>query len=429
MTPKEDILLYGASASQTGTASAGPVMSRTARKLTKPTGKSIFKGIENFARPVKIDQKKIRMLLIDDNLDDAMKLRHIIRGITCWQIDFHWAETMKEAMINGQRHAYDFCMMDLAMARKNSTDVADLVGMISKNGRAVPFILLKNNGDRNTDIALGHSESANESIDCLEKTSLTPELLKHCIRYTIERSRRVKKLKDAKKYLKQLSSKLIDAQERERKIIGRELHDSIGSSLTAIRMALAAGKTNAGKTGTKKNSGASGEVPMKEILSMIDETIEETRRISEKLRPSMLDDLGLIKTIGWMQRKFQVLIPGIAIRMNIDVTETEIPEPLKIVIYRILQEALNNIAKHSNADTVDLTMKTTNGRLELLIHDNGNGFDPENVRSPKPASGGYGLEGMRDRIEFTKGDFEIISENGKGTTLRVIWPIPAESGL
>jgi len=413
MTPKEDTLIYNSITRQTGTANAGPAMSRMPAELPETPENNILEGIKNFARPVTIDQKQIRMLLIDDNVADVARLQHVIRNMDCWKINLDWVSTMDRALENISRFNYDVCMMDFAMAGKKGID---LVGVISKNGASTPLVLLKNHTDQHTDIALADEEST----DCIDKTSLSPELLKHCIRYTIERSRRVNKLKDAQKYLQALSSKLIDAQERERKIIGRELHDSIGSSLTAIRMALAAGKS-----GTEKDSGASGKVPQEAILSMIDETIEETRRISEKLRPSILDDLGLIKTISWMQRKFQVLIPGITIRADIDITETEIPDPLKIVIYRILQEALNNIAKHSQADIVDLTMKMTDGRLELSVRDNGDGFDPKNTRSPNPASGGYGLEGMRDRIEFTKGDFEIISENGKGTTLRILWPIPA----
>lgn len=425
MTPEENTPAYDIAAGQAGRPNVGPAIPWTAGGLMEPGAKNIFTGIENFSQPVKINGEKIRMLLIDDNLQDAMKLRQIIREITCWQINFDWAETMKEAMVNGRRHAYDFCMMDLTMARKNSTDVIDLVGVISKNGAAVPFILLKNNADKNTDIALADSESANESanesIDCLEKASLTPELLKHCIRYTIERSQRVRKLKEAQKCLQDLSSKLINAQECERKIIGREIHDSIGSGLTAIRIALESKKNSANGTG----EGAEG-IPIEDILSMIDETIDETRRISEKLRPPLLDDLGLVKTIGWMCRKFNLLYPRINIKTDVRVREPDVPDPLKIVIYRILQEAFHNIAKHSQADTVHLGLRRLNNDLELIVHDNGSGFDPENMPSPEQTPGGYGLEGMQDRVKFTQGSFEIISEKGKGTTLRILWPMPAE---
>ena len=417
MTPKKDTLFYNTVNPQTGMADTGFVMPQPAGGLAETAENSIVKSIENFARPVTIDNKAIRMLLIDDNAADVARLQHVIRNMDCWEINLDWVSTMERAMENILRFNYDVCMMDAAMAAKKGID---LVGVISKNGASTPLILLKSDTDTHPDMALADEEST----DCIDKASLSPELLKHCIRYTIERGRRVKKLKDAQKYLQALSSKLIDAQERERKNIGRELHDSIGSSLTAIRMAL-----DAGNDGTEKNAGVADKVRLGEILSMIDETIEETRRISEKLRPAILDDLGLVKTISWMNRNFQKLIPGITIHTDIGISEFTVPEPLKIVIYRILQEVFNNIAKHSNADAVDLTMTITDGRLELSIHDNGNGFDPENLPSPGQTSGGYGLEGMQDRVKFTQGSFKIISEKGKGTTLRISWPIPAEAGF
>ena len=373
--------------------------------------KTMQEKIELFNRPVTFDRKKIRILLVDDNIHDIGRLRDLLQNIECWQIDADWALNIDLAIKNIGRNAYDVCLIDLDLVQRRRID---LLRIISRNEKNIPLIFLNNKTDGPISEAIANSEFT----ECIKKSMLTPELLKLCIRYTMERSQRVQKLKDARTYLLELSSKLINAQEMERKLIGRELHDSIGATLTAIKMALQSNRNQA-----DTDSDAAGKVAFEAIQQMIDDTIEETRRISEKLRPAILDDLGLVKTIGWMCRKMQTLLPDIAIRADIGINDAQVPGSLKIVIYRILQEALNNIVKHSGADAVDLALKITGDRLELVIRDNGNGFDPENLPAPKPESGGYGLEGMQDRTEFTEGNFKIISEKGKGTTIRILWPI------
>ncbi len=372
--------------------------------------KTMQEKIELFNRPVKFDRKKIRTLLVDDNIHDIGRVQDLLQKIECWQIDVDWALNVDLAIKNIERDAYDVCLIDLDLVQRRRID---LIRIISRNVQNIPLIFLNNK----TDDHIGEAIADSEFTECIKKSTLTPELLKLCIRYTMERRQRVKKLNDGRKYLLELSSKLINAQEMERKLIGRELHDSIGSTLTAIRMALEAGQN-------KENGdpAAGGKFPVKAIQQMIDDTIEETRRISEKLRPAILDDLGLVKTIGWMCRNMQTLLPDMAIRTDIGIHESQVPGFLKIVIYRILQEALNNIVKHSRADTVDLALKITGDRLELVIRDNGDGFDPKQLPAPKPESGGYGLEGMQDRTEFTEGSFNLSSGNGQGTTIRIFWP-------
>jgi signal transduction histidine kinase len=379
--------------------------------LPEYAGKTLQEKINLFNQPVKFDREKIRMLLVDENIHDVVRLRGILHKIECWSIEIDWGQDIEHALEKIGYNAYDFCMIDLDLVLKKQID---LVRIVSCNVRNIPLIFLNNT----TDDTILTSFSDSEFTECIKKSALSPELLKLCIRYTMERSQRVKKLEDARKYLLELSSKLINAQEQERKLIGRELHDSIGSTLTAIRMILDADQHQA-----EADSGSVGKISFKALQSMIDDTIEETRRISEKLRPAILDDLGLVKTIGWMCNNLQTLLPDTAVHTDIGINDSQVPASLKIVIYRILQEALNNIVKHSRADVVDLALKITGDRLELVIRDNGNGFDPENLPAPNPESGGYGLQGMRDRTEFTEGNFSITSEIDEGTTIRIQWPI------
>jgi signal transduction histidine kinase len=138
--------------------------------------------------------------------------------------------------------------------------------------------------------------------------------------------------------------------------------------------------------------------------------------------PSMLDDLGLLATLRWFCRHFQQLHGGVKIKLQLQIEEAEVTEQLKIVIYRILQEALNNIGKHSQADFVHVSLSKTGGELELYIQDNGRGFDLREYSAKEDFIGGLGLESMRERTEMFGGSLNILSEPGKGTAVRARWP-------
>ena len=138
--------------------------------------------------------------------------------------------------------------------------------------------------------------------------------------------------------------------------------------------------------------------------------------------PSMLDDLGLLATLRWFCRRFQQLHGDVDIDVQLHVEEEEVDEQLKIVIYRIVQEALNNVAKHSQADSVQVSLSQTEDELELFIQDNGRGFDSVKYANQEGLIGGLGLESMRERAEISNGSLAISSESGQGTTIRARWP-------
>jgi signal transduction histidine kinase len=154
------------------------------------------------------------------------------------------------------------------------------------------------------------------------------------------------------------------------------------------------------------------------FASILGNTLKEVRRMQQDLRPSMLDDLGLLTTIGWLCRKFAEGHPDIRIDRNISIDEKEVPASLKLVIFRILQEALNNVAKHSKASLVRMSLTKAGKEIDLTILDNGEGFDVKGT--PRH---GLGLVSMRERAELSGGSFSIESSRGKGTTIRASWPI------
>jgi signal transduction histidine kinase len=195
-----------------------------------------------------------------------------------------------------------------------------------------------------------------------------------------------------------------------------ELHDSVGQMLTAIKFKT---ENYVQEKGKKRGEDESLEV----IISLIKETIEEVRRMQMDLHPSTLDDLGVLATLGWFCREYQKIYSHIRVEKEIAIQENEVSTPLKVVLYRLTQEAMNNIAKHSQANLVRLTLRKQKTQLEWMIEDNGTGFDLEKFFSSEGAKRGLGLSSMRERAELSGGKFVVESTQGKGTILRANWPL------
>jgi PAS domain S-box-containing protein len=224
-------------------------------------------------------------------------------------------------------------------------------------------------------------------------------------------------LRKTQNNLRQLSMALLNAQERERKLIAQEIHDSMGASLAATKFKVEAALKDMGDDIPQASAA------LESIIPIIQETIEEARRIQMSLRPSILDDIGILATINWFCRQYESTYSNIRIRKEIEIEEHEVPDSLKIVIYRVLQEALNNIAKHSKSPTVLLVLRKSGRALELVIRDSGQGLDLSEVRSRVGTGRGLGLDSMRERTELSGGSFSIESDKGKGTVIRALWPI------
>jgi len=230
-----------------------------------------------------------------------------------------------------------------------------------------------------------------------------------------ERERIEKELRKSEGHLRGLSAELLNAQERERKLIAHEIHDSIGASLAATKFKVETALKEMGVDNPQANAA------LKSIIPIVQETIEEARRIQMSLRPSILDDLGILTTINWFCRNFESTYLDIRIQKEIDLMEDEVPVSLKVVIYRVLQEAMNNIAKHSKANAVFLSLRKSGGSIELAIRDNGLGFDPAEEHSHTGTGRGLGLDSMRERVEFSGGSYLIESKKGAGTAIRAFW--------
>ena len=228
---------------------------------------------------------------------------------------------------------------------------------------------------------------------------------------------RTAELEKANQLLRQIPSKLISVQEEERKRLASELHDSIGQTLAALKLWVEM---------TLKHKDAGDGVAafnhLEQFVPILQRSIEETRNIYMGLRPPMLDTVGLLATLEWLRREWMKLYPGSHIELEYGIAEEAMPENLKANIFRITQEALNNIARHSKAEWVDISLTKNGGGIKLVVSDDGVGMDMDKILQTSAARS-FGLTNMRERTEFTGGSFSIESAPGEGTTIRAHWPI------
>jgi signal transduction histidine kinase len=225
---------------------------------------------------------------------------------------------------------------------------------------------------------------------------------------------------EARTQLKELSARLVQAQEEERRSLSRELHDEVGQALSAVLVEL----RNL-STGLAVRSEEQSRRHVENIRGLVESAVGVVRNMALLLRPSMLDDLGLIPALKWQARESS---KSTSMDVSVDVSgaarldSAELPDDYKTCIYRVVQEALHNCARHSRASTVRIRVTQERDRLLLNIHDDGQGFD---VRHTK----GLGLLGIQERVSRLGGTCQVHSQPGHGTTLSVELPFAVELPL
>lgn len=215
--------------------------------------------------------------------------------------------------------------------------------------------------------------------------------------------------------LRRLSSKLLEVQETEKKRIANEIHDSVGQSLHAIRAGLKDLLAH-----IDSSSVAAGR--LNELLLAAEFGIEEVKNIYMGLRPSLIDDLGVVTTVVWYLKEFRKTWPDIYLEEDISAKEEKISEAIKIIIFRVLQGALDNVVRHSRASRAQVSLQEVEGRLELVIRDNGAGFDLGEFGRESGRIEGVGLASMQERVESSGGTFVVKTASGEGTRIRASWP-------
>jgi signal transduction histidine kinase len=215
---------------------------------------------------------------------------------------------------------------------------------------------------------------------------------------------------------------LISAQEDERKRIARELHDETSQELGALMVELESAIL----------AQAAGVVPngqhLQSAKSIARRMMLEIRRLVSDLRPALLDDLGLVPAIAWyVEQRLEAV--GIGVTMRTDPEEIRLPQSLEITLFRVAQEAISNIIKHSGASSVSISLTRSEKQVSLLIEDNGRGFDASLEGAGKVNGGGFGLQSIRERVSIVGGELTVRSAPGQGTLLEVSVPLTQGGGF
>ena len=230
-----------------------------------------------------------------------------------------------------------------------------------------------------------------------------------------ERARENRELERSRRDLRRLSASMVQAREDERRRIARELHDELGQRLSALKMELSSlgsegdGPARAGRIGA--------------MLEMVDDTVASVRRIATELRPLMLDDLGLNAAIEWLADSWSRRM-GVAVTLQLKAVEPALDDAVNIALYRMVQEALTNIARHAHATQVGIEIEQSASELQLTVTDNGIGFDEASIHR----EGSFGLAGMRERALMLGGQLAIGSSPGGGGRVSVRLPRPDAAG-
>jgi PAS domain S-box-containing protein len=230
------------------------------------------------------------------------------------------------------------------------------------------------------------------------------------VRDVTERLRAEEALRRSKEELFEMASMSSAAREQEKRRIARELHDELAQSLTMLRMDVAWLRKQAadGAVMAKHDS-------MEEILAR---SVGAVRRIAADLRPLMLDDLGLVPAAEWLVKNFRERY-GVACDLVVEPADLQMDDPQATAVFRIMQEALANVARHAGASQVDISLRHDGGEITLQVRDDGRGFDPASARKPNS----FGIVGLRERAHLVDGVIAIETAPGRGTVIDVRIPI------
>lgn len=219
------------------------------------------------------------------------------------------------------------------------------------------------------------------------------------------------RLKKSYEEIRQLTEHLQNIREEERTSIAREIHDELGQQLTVLKMDVAWIERKL------TNNDAAIKEKLGDLINVLNQTVKTVRRISSELRPSLLDDLGLVAAVEWHLKEFE---KRLAIKTKFDGPDKELSldDATKTALFRIMQESLTNVARHSQAKTVKVNLFQQNGDIVLRIEDDGIGFDHEKVANKRT----LGILGMRERTAMIGGKYKISSSEGRGTVVLVSVP-------
>jgi len=309
---------------------------------------------------------------------------------------FAWSDEERE------KNRYRFFYSELIPRRTSMLQIADRVGQLNERS------LLRGDeqlGGLFERLRLGLIGVIALTLVCGLALALYTSIV--VLRLQNEVRARLEENIEAKTSLRELSAKLLRAQEEERRALSRELHDEAGQSFSAILLET--------ENLLDAEPGRAAVPRLESIRNLAQRGLAEARNMALLLRPSMLDDFGLVPALNWQARE-TAKRTGLRVQVSAAELPRDLPEEHKTCIYRVVQEALNNVTKHAQASGAQVRLQWKEGHVDLTVQDDGTGFDAERVR-------GLGLLGMEERVHHLGGVFAIDSQPGRGTFVRITLPV------
>lgn len=238
---------------------------------------------------------------------------------------------------------------------------------------------------------------------------------------TADNQRLLQSVVKSEKRFRTLAQSVWHIQEEERRRLARELHDGLGQTLTALANQLQRIHDDAR---AMSNLGLGHRLG--DALDITRGALHDTRELSRLLRPTLLDDLGLEAALKWLARTLGERT-GLVIEVHSNLGEQRLIPDIETLVFRICQEALTNVIKHSGAKQAQILLTLASGLLRLRVHDDGAGFDPSDLSAPEKAAMSAGVRGMRDRAELFGGSITLNSAPGEGTSVQLQLPVEIQA--
>jgi signal transduction histidine kinase len=236
-----------------------------------------------------------------------------------------------------------------------------------------------------------------------------------------ELTREIKERRRAERDLRNLSAKVLTIQDKERRRIARDLHDGVGQTLTAALMAVSQATSCPEPLPTGYQAG------LRDVEDLLQQAVQEVRTVSHLLHPPLLDESGLLSAIQWYAEGFSKR-SGVQLELEVGERGQRLGREVETGLFRIVQEALTNVHRHSEAKAVHIRIKSTRGRLTLSIQDDGKGIPSDALRITPNGSQGVGLASMRERSALLGGTFNVET-NSRGTLIVVSVPLQVSKRL
>ncbi len=355
---------------------------------------------------------RISILLVEDSENDARLILSELEhgGLEPQIVRIDNAAMMVEALIE-QR--YDVVLSDYSLSALSGLAALKIVRAFDPD---LPFIVISSAMGEETAVEVMRA-GAQDYLIKENLVRLVPAIQRELREAENRRERRRanEALAEAKAGLQALSNRMLEIQEAERRRIARELHDEIGQALTAVKIHL-----NTAKRRVPEEAG----VHLEESIRVTEFALARVRELSLDLRPPQLDDLGLVSALRW-QIDRQLGVAGIAVNF---ISQPELPRlrpELESTCFRVAQEAITNILRHAGATEVEMRLTSTDEILQLMIKDDGKGFDLTGKRQWVLAGNSVGLLGMQERVALVGGTIEITSTPGCGAQIKAEFPLSA----